>query len=211
VQWSVESGGNGHWYEVVFGDTVTYYSWTQAFAAANAAICNSCGPTSVSGYLVTITSAAENAFVSNTVATYTFDDVTYLESYWMAGSDAGNEGVWTWRDGPEAGQSFWFGGQPGEGGTTAGTDTGYASWALGDPSIFDEPNHSNPDENYAIGNWNGGWNDWCNGLQHDEPCFASFVIEYSAAAEASAAPEPASLAVLGAGLVAAGAARRRRR
>ncbi len=55
-QWSVTDGGNGHYYEAVL--TPQGIDWEDASAAAVAH----------SGYLATITSAAENAFVYSLVA-----------------------------------------------------------------------------------------------------------------------------------------------
>ena len=47
VQWSVESGGNGHWYEAVYtGSPTSYISWDDAKAGAEAP----------GGYLACITS-----------------------------------------------------------------------------------------------------------------------------------------------------------
>jgi hypothetical protein len=54
------------------------------------------------GHLVTITSAEENTFAINLAAGSTF---------WIAGSDVQEEGVWRWIAGPESGQiispTFW--------------------------------------------------------------------------------------------------------
>jgi hypothetical protein len=205
VQWTSASGGNDHWYEFVFpevtGGEITSYTWAEAMAGAAAAVCNTCGGPALSGYLVTLTSAAENDFVSDSaspVGTFGF-------SFWMSGSDAAVEGTWRWVDGPEAGKSFWLGGLASAGGTTAGTDTGYANWA-GPPD--EEPNNSGDrPEDWAVGNWNGGWNDWC-AIRPE--CVAGYVIEYSADFTRASAPEPGSIAMLGLALGALGWSRRRR-
>src|SRR6187549_3712268 len=56
VQWDVSSGGNGHWYKPVPG--FPGLTWTFANELAQAE----------GGYLATITSAEENAFVFSLVA-----------------------------------------------------------------------------------------------------------------------------------------------
>ena len=53
VQWTISSGGNGHYYEVV--SVSAGITWNAASAAANA----------LGGYLATTTSVAENNFVFN--------------------------------------------------------------------------------------------------------------------------------------------------
>lgn len=90
---------NGHWYEY-FGDAVTAQN---AFALAGASNFNG-----MQGYLVTVTDAAENAFVAN---------LAQGQLAWMGGSDDGDAvNSWTWRVGPEAGQAFtytnWNAGEP---------------------------------------------------------------------------------------------------
>ena len=68
VQWTVASGGNGHWYEAISSPNT---SWTAARAAAEAR----------GGYLATITSAAENTFVAALVP----DSGSAESPYWLGG------------------------------------------------------------------------------------------------------------------------------
>lgn len=99
VQWTVASGGNGHWYEFI-GTNVT---WSGAFTAAQGM-----SFMGMTGYLATAVDADENRFISATVAQGTLS--------WLSGSDDGNEGNWTWRAGPETGQALtyfnWNAGEP---------------------------------------------------------------------------------------------------
>ena len=96
---------NGHYYEIVYSSL----SWNDALAAADAA---SFGDQR--GYLATVTSAAENAFIGSLIGP---DGPGYnrsgqnlpqsMMSYcWVGGSDRQGEGVWEWIGGPEAGQTF---------------------------------------------------------------------------------------------------------
>ncbi len=96
------------------------------------------------GYLITITSDAENNFLL-----YQMTGAT-----WLGGSDFfGNESDWYWMTGPEAGTMFWQG-------LTGGTELTYANWNPGA-----EPNNYNGNDEvfahiYAPGSSNAGtWND----------------------------------------------------
>lgn len=99
VQWTVASGGNGHYYEYV-DDAAT---WGEALAGAA-----SRSFMGMTGYLATLVDAEENRFASATVADGLLS--------WISGSDDGDEGNWTWRAGPEAGMALtyfnWAAGEP---------------------------------------------------------------------------------------------------
>jgi hypothetical protein len=168
--------GNNHYYELFTTGT----TWTGALAAAAGA-----GPAPMPGYsaphLVTLTSAAENGWVSNTLAPGV--------GFWAAGTDQATEGVWVWAAGPEAGQVFWNGG-PG------GSSPTYANWNAGEPN-----NQGN--EDYLIGNWSADrWNDLPDFVTY------SYVVEWSLLPVET--PAPATGLLLIGGLAAMGAARRRR-
>jgi hypothetical protein len=90
------------------------------------------------GYLVTITSAEEQACL---------DANGRSGSWWTAGSDMASEDVWIWATGPETGRQFWQGKSSG---TTTAPDN-YAHWIGGEPnSNF---------EDYMAWNTGGRWND----------------------------------------------------
>lgn len=93
VQWSVDSGGNGHWYEAVH--VPASIMWSAASDAAGSA----------GGYLATLTSEPENQFVYNLVS----DDKFWLLAArtnagpWIGGYQDGNAegysepgGGWRW-------------------------------------------------------------------------------------------------------------------
>ena len=71
--------------------------WTESETAAEDS--TYCG---LQGYLATITSREENDFI---FSRFIQDDGSPLAG-WIGGSDADDEGVWTWRGGPEEGVVF---------------------------------------------------------------------------------------------------------
>jgi gliding motility-associated-like protein len=141
---SIPFTGNGHFYEFVVDQGIT---WPDAFTAANNS--NYYG---MPGYLVTITSAAENAHVS-----------TLLQGQgWIGASDQVVEGEWRWMNGPEAGTQFWQGN--GSGSAVGGN---YENWSNGEPN-------DRFGEDYAHFFTNGTWNDYPITL----PQIAGYVVEY---------------------------------
>jgi hypothetical protein len=106
------------------------------------------------GYLVTITSASEDAFI--------FANVPQA-SIWFALTDEAVEGQWRIDAGPEAGTLIKT-----SNGQTAGNIQGqYNNWAGG------EPNNSG-NEDYAVTKWGGGsqWNDLPNNFS------CAYVVEF---------------------------------
>jgi hypothetical protein len=127
-------------------------TWTAARDAA--ALLTKYGAT---GYLTTITSAEENAFVA----------ARLLNAGWMGASDSVVEGVWRWVTGPEAGIQFWSG--VSNGSTVGGN---YANWGTG------EPNDHGAGEDCAqfLAGGTGKWNDLpCTGTT-----LPGYVVEYGA-------------------------------
>lgn len=173
VEWAVADGGNGHFYERV--DTPVAFE--VARAAALAATHNG-----LNGYLVTVTSAAEDAFLINNVAG---------GIGWTSGSDAAVEGTWAWLDGPETGTVFW----------QNGVTLTYAQWGSGEPNSF------RGEEDYLVIKF--GQTAFWNDLPFNSG--QGYYIEYSAAPTNGGIPEPSAwaLMILGFGL-AGGAVRARR-
>ena len=138
------NGVNGHFYRPISQGT----TYTNARAAAlNTTFKGQ------QGYLVTITSADEDAFVFNNVP---------QTNIWFALTDEAVEGQWRIDAGPEAGTLIKT-----SNGQFAGNIQGqYNNWAGG------EPNNSG-NEDYAVTKWNGSqWNDLPNGFS------CPYVIEY---------------------------------
>ena len=148
---------NGHYYEFVSSSGI---SWTDANTAANARTLYG-----LQGYLVTVTSSAENAFVAGKLA----------GQGWMGATDATAEGDWRWVTGPEglensaAGRAFTqqtsacssspnrvpvYGGATSGGGTAVGGN--YNNWSGGEPNDC----YGSVGEDYAHFLANGAWNDY---------------------------------------------------
>ena len=150
--WSSSVGGNDHIYELVNSSV----SWTTARDAAAAKSING-----MSGYLVTITSAAEQTFVDARVAagiTTGYDGC----SVWLGASDAAVEGTWLWVTGPEAGTQFWSG-------TSSGSAVGgnYSNW-MGYLDNAGNGDYAMLDRFYSGVNWDDAPSDTNN----------AYVIEY---------------------------------
>ncbi len=182
VQWKAADGGNDHWYEVVWnvGHSI---SWTSANAAATSSTLNG-----MSGYLATVTSAAEQLFLNAVNAAFTasspFHSGTYTTA-WLGATDRDSEGNWVWQNGEAFTYSNWYA-------------EGWG-WPVEQPNgwIF---------QNYLAG-WETGdkWGDRANngGLQ-------KYVVEYDAP-PVSNVPVPASLPLAAAGFGIFGLIARRRR
>jgi len=62
--------------------------------------------TALGGYLLTISSQAENDFIQNNLGDYKWD------SYWLGYSDTAEEGTFVWANGSDASYTNWNGGEP---------------------------------------------------------------------------------------------------
>ena len=106
----------------------------------------------VSGHLVTITSAAENSFVTSLIN----------DDSWTSGADLRLDGTWQWNDGLESGIQF---------SNLSGTPTNnmYENWDAGQPQ-------NNTEYNTILNNGSGVWHDWADSSTH------SYVIEWESSA-----------------------------
>ena len=138
------NGTNGHFYRPISSGT----TYTNARAAAlNTTFKGQ------QGYLVTITSPDEDAFVFNNVP---------QTNIWFALTDEAVEGQWRIDAGPERGTLI----KTSNGQFTGNIQGQYNNWAPG------EPNNSG-NEDYAVTKWNGSqWNDLPNNFS------CPYVIEY---------------------------------
>ena len=91
VQWTIEEGGNGHWYEQVLTSPSTI-TWSAALAEAE----------SRGGYLVTVTSAGEETFIQSTFT---------ADCHSWAGGHLDN-GSWGWITGEIWDYTNWYSGEP---------------------------------------------------------------------------------------------------
>ena len=154
VQISVSTTVNpvGYYYNPINGHFYRPISTGNTYTGARAAslLTTFKGQT---GYLVTITSADEDAFIYNNVP---------QSQIWFALTDESSEGQWRIDAGPENGTLIKT-----SNGQTAGNIVGqYNNWAPG------EPNNSG-NEDYAVTKWNGTqWNDLPNNFN------CPYVIEY---------------------------------
>lgn len=132
--------GTGHFYEYV-ASAGNYWTTAKSLAESRSITVN--GQT-IYGYLATITSSGENAFVADKCA----------GNGWIGASDADSEGVWKWVTGPESGTQFWQGLSSSNGGYSVSSR--YSNWHSG------EPNDANGEDYAHMYSDDGTWNDFSN-------------------------------------------------
>ena len=172
IEWTVGEGGNGHFYEAV--DLGTAISWQDAQAAAEAA----------GGNLATITSAAEDAWVTaNLLPLVTGVGGGDRLGPWIGGyqdssspSYSEPSGGWTW---------------------VTGEPWSYTAWETGEPQDGDGPPVSEDYLHYYVGGTLEGWND----NRSIAPQIDSYIIE--------TVPEPTTAALFTLGLIGISLQRRR--
>ena len=154
TQWESASGGNDHYYQVFF--ETDFVQWSDASADAQA-----CG-----GYLATITSEAENIFLTS----LTLTAQGYLES-WIGLTDEADEGIFLWVTGEPLVYENWAPGEPNDAWPVVGED-----YAILSPPVEIELNVP------------GSWND----LPDNPARVRSWIVEWDLQPLTSV-PEPATL------------------
>lgn len=137
VQWTITSGGNGHWYDLIATPDLT---WGQARDGALAL--NTFG---LNWDLATITSGGEQIFIQSLIPSTLPNSNTVVVEYWVGGYQqlpaTEPDGNWNWINGEGL---FWNSGSTGM----------YANWGTGEPNNSSGENHLALDSRYG---W--GWND----------------------------------------------------
>ncbi len=150
---------NGHYYEVVRSNGI---DWDDAKTAAEASTLYG-----LTGYLVTITSAGENSFVSSKVNVPAWMGASDNSAY-TSNTHATSEGTWEWVSGPENGKTMTC--QPAgqnKGAVAAHEDcevhpdTTYENWSNNEPNDCCKSGTANQgEEDYLHIKGNGTWNDY---------------------------------------------------
>ena len=115
----------------------------------------------LSGYLVNITSQAENDFVANEAQA---DDI------WIGASDRDSEGNWAWLGGPEEGQVFFKDPDDGIAGAATYNLDYFNAWASAEPNDVSG-------EDYAVTNYNSAQGEW-NDLGATNTGASGYFVEY---------------------------------
>jgi hypothetical protein len=173
IQWTVGSGGNGHFYDVI--SVPTGISWTGANAAALAA----------GGHLATITSTAEGAFV--------YDNLVNNAAYWN--QEPGGSDLGPWLGGYQTSDN---GSQPAANWVwVTGETWSYTNWHSGEPNNF-----TGVLENYlsykcwpTAGCRANKWNDLPDDISVYGTAVIAYVIEYNEDPTAIHGPGASGLAM----------------
>lgn len=156
TQWRVDQGGNGHWYEAVVNASAV--TWEAARTEAE----------SRGGYLATLTSAQEDAFVWGLVANRPELWANTFGGPWLGGYQPDPSvpaaSGWVWVTGETWNYTHWAAGEPNDAGWQGGRES-YLQFRDG----------------------TGGWNDFTN----DGNRVYSYVVEY-------AVPAPTVVPLIGA-------------
>ncbi len=146
------NAANGHSYAFVSASV----NWTEAQARAAAMMDDG-----RAGYLATITSASEQAFIDSAFGA--------LGEVWIGANDAQTEGTWKWVTGPEAGTVFYVKG--------AVSQPGYSHWYSG------EPNDAGGTQEY--GTLRFGLNFWDDAFLSDQ---TGYLVEFGGSASPPNSP-----------------------
>ena len=181
------NSANGHYYQVV-GEANDEISYADAKTAAEASTYKG-----LSGYLVTITSEAENDFLDAKVSKNTWIGASDSSTY-TSNTHTITEGTWEWISGPENGKTFFCQvayintafnpdrqtANAADDACSVATGYSYQNWDTNEPNDHSSTNIG--DEDCAHLRANGKWNDL--------PCGTNsvdyYIIEYGGTAGESA-------------------------
>lgn len=150
-----------HFYQFISSSGIT---WSNAYKAATQRVYFGC-----QGYLMTVTSAAENAFA-----------LTQLNNKqgWMGASDNESNKIWKWVSGPETGQHFFTQSADAFGCGIGGTNVPgmYSNWSTDEPNDWKSSSDIGCEhgEDYAHFYANGLWNDYPN----NNSSIQGYIVEY---------------------------------
>jgi hypothetical protein len=167
-------------------------SWADANAAASASVF-----LGVNGHLATITSAAENDFLANSVADFSaYNGVLALS--WL-GAQVDSSYIASWVVGPEAGQQF----SSGSAGSVTPLNGMYVNWGPTEPNTGPSAMDMFVSSQFDwFGNVHGQWGDAHDGLSDTSSCNGGFgfcepIVGYFVEYET---PVPAALPLFATGL-----------
>ena len=151
VNWNTRSGGTGNTYELY--SSTPYISWTEADLVAR----------QLGGYLVVISSAAENQFLFENFA-WNLDYYNNWIGPWIGGRQSTSQldyaepaGGWTWSNGEDWDYTNWWPGEPSNG-------NGGVESAMCFIAYQEVPG--------------GYWNDWAAHEEYPADTPYTFIVEY---------------------------------